>query len=575
MLALFAFGLSTILVLLLIRLPLDGNYTFVVILWLTALIAYAIAVIPVSQMKALAHLPRGPMVLMVSAIGAVALALRVWHLDTIPFSLAGDEASQGLEALRVINGSIRSPFVTGWASVPTMSFFLDSVSLRVFGATVSGLRLPWVLVGTLTVLVTSGFVTRLVGPRLGLLTAGLLAVYHFHIHFSRLGSVQVADPLFVVLALLFLYRALACHRAFDWAMMGAATAASMYFYAGARLTGILVVAAIGYEAVHDRRRFWQTHRVGLVIACGAFLVAGAPMLQYALRFPDEFNARVNQVGIFQNGWIELAKQVTGRSVPELLLDQFRRAALAFNFYPDRTVWYGLRQPLLDPLFGSLFLLGLGYATLRTLRPRGDRRLFPMVAWWWGAAILGGMLTESPPSSMRLVTLTVPVCFFIALAAFKLIGLTRRAISGVPVNALLLATFVVFAGISIKTYFVDYTPLRIYGGPRAEAATIMAPTLRALSATHHFYFVGAPFMGWNFATLLYLVPNAEVTDITGPITAAPSPALIPPEKGAVFIFVPERAAEMGFVQQTWQQGRVLELHSSMSGQLLALLYVVAP
>lgn len=574
---LVAFALIFIVVLLLLAMPITADFTFVVILWLAAMVAYVgVIAQPAKSGFALSlpriHSPTLRVPFTLIALIILAFALRIWQLGTIPFSLGGDEASQGLEALRVMNGDIRSPFITGWYSVPTMSFFFQSISLRLLGATITALRLPWVLVGTLTVLVSFGLVTRLAGVRIGLLTAALVAVYHYHIHFSRLGSNQIADPLFIALAFFFLYRALARRRAIDWMLAGAATAAALYFYAGARLTMILVLAVVGYEFLRDRCHFWRTHRAGLMIALGSFFIVAAPMLQFALRFPDDFNSRVNQVGIFQNGWIELAKQATGQSTPELLFDQFRRAALAFNFYPDRTVWYGLRQPLLDPIFGMLFLLGLGFATVSIFLPRGDRRLFPMVAWWWGATILGGMLTESPPSSMRLVTLTVPVCFFIALAAWKIIRLARQAIVGVPVNALMLITFGVFAAISIKTYFVDYTSQRIYGSVRAEAATTLAPVLRELSPTHRFYFVGAPFMYWGFATLPYLVPNAQVVDVQEPITSPPT-KWFSADIDVVFVIVPERAPELTFIQQAFPQGHLEEIHSSANDQLLALLYIV--
>lgn len=584
------FWLMIFILLLLIELAPNADYTLVVILWLATMVGYAVAVIPSSSWQGIAkqfaakQSPtrrwRLPIIVIVCGVVLLALAVRLWQVDSIPFSLGGDEASQGLESLRVISGDMSSPFVTGWYSVPTMSFFFNSITLRIFGATILGLRLPWVFVGTATVLVTFGLVTRLAGLRMGVLSAGLLAVYHYAIHFSRLGSNQIADPFFVSLALFFLYRALARRRPFDWMMMGAASAGSLYFYAGARLTVLIVLATIGYEFLSDRQRFWRTHRVGLLVALGSFFIVGGPMLLYALRFPDTFNARVNQVGIFQNGWIELAKQATGQSTLELLFDQFRRAALAFNFYPDRTVWYGLRSPLLDPIFGVVFLLGLGYATVSIFLPRGDSRLsrrnatlFPMVVWWWSATILGGMLTESPPSSMRLVTLTVPVCFFIALALWKIFRLAKKAIGGVPINALLLASFVLFSGSSLKTYFIDYTPQRIYGSVRAEMATTIAPMLRDLAPTHHFYFVGAPFMYWGFATLPFLVPNANVSDLVDPITSPTSLNLVSVDEGMVFIFVPERASELRFVQQAFPKGRLAEVHSSVNDQVLATIYIV--
>jgi hypothetical protein len=91
----------------------------------------------------------------------------------------------------------------------------------------------------------------------------------------------------------------------------------------------------------------------MLVALGAFLVVAAPMIQVAIRTPDNFNARLNQVGIIQSGWIARAMEARGDSMAAVLFDQFRRAALAFNYYPDRTVWYGLPEPLLSPFFGGV------------------------------------------------------------------------------------------------------------------------------------------------------------------------------------------------------------------------------
>lgn len=574
-LGVFAFVLLGLVLFLLPATGRGEDYTPIVFVWLFAFANYAVALVPAHPPIHWARLrARLPIVFAVSGVVFLALALRVWDIGAIPFTLGGDEASQGLESLRMLRGEIRSPFITGWYSVPTMSFFFNGLSLGGLGANITALRLPWAFIGTLSVLVTFGLATRLAGLRIGLLTAGLLAVYHYHIHYSRLGSNQIADPLFVSLALYFFYRALARQRAFDWLMLGVACAGSLYFYAGARLTIILVLVVLVYHLAHDRMRFWQTQRIGLLIALGAFLIVGAPMLQYASLFPDEFNARVNQIGIFQSGWLEQEVEIRGARAESILWDQFVRAALAFNFYPDRTVWYGLRAPLLDPIFGALFLLGLGYATIRSLTPRAERRFFPMVAWWWGAVILGGMLTESPPSSQRLISLSVPVCFFIALALWRILRLARQAIAGVPVNALSLAALLLFAFISLKTYFADYTPQRIYGSARAELATLLAPMLNQLAPTHRFYFVGAPFMYWGFATLPFLVPNADAVDVAEPMTAPPARDLIRADKGAVFIVLQERADELRFIQQTWERGDAIEVRAPSDGRILATLYVIS-
>lgn len=578
---LLALGLTLYLLRRLPVLPASGTYTTMVWVWIFAFAFYVFAVAPpnprprqdwsiwweINREKALA----------LFGIVLLALVLRVWHIGSIPFTLGGDEASQGLEAVRVMDGTIRNPFSTGWLSVPTMSFYFNSLTLRLFGQTTAALRLPWALVGTATVLLTFWLVSRLRGVHLGFTAAALLSLYHYHIHFSRLGSNQIADPFFAALALLFLYRALDRQSPLDWTFLGASAGLSLYFYAGARFVPVLVGALLVYLFICEGRDFWYQHRLGILTALGAFLIVAAPMMQYALRFPNDFNARINQVGIIQSGWLAREIGARGQGILHILFDQFRRAALAFNYYPDRTVWYGLKQPLLDPIFGGLFLLGLGYGTLRGLVVRSERRLAPFVFWWWGGMLAGGMLTESPPSSQRLITLAVPVCFFIALGLWRVIRLVDNILDGqsLPTYTLLAAGVILFGMVSLKTYFVDFTPKRLYGGSNAELATTIAPTLNELRDTHNFYFVGPPYMYWEFATLPYLVPDAQAQDVIEPITIPPPQDIVPPGRGAVFIIHPARSAELDMIRRAFPGGEVRTIQSPADGAVTGTLYIVPP
>jgi hypothetical protein len=284
---------------------------------------------------------------------------------------------------------------------------------------------------------------------------------------------------------------------------------------------------------------------------------------------------MNEVGIIQSGWLSAEVQATGQSLVAILSDQFKRAALAFNYYPDRTVWYGLGEPLLDPFFGGLFMLGLLYATFQLLRPQVGARIAPMVAWWWGGMLLGGMLTESPPSSQRLITLAVPVCFFIAYAVWEILQLAAGAFGNVPKKVILTFAVLLFAFISLTTYFVDFSPQRLAGGRNAELATQIAPRLNELKADHRFFFVGPPWMYWGFATLPYLVPGASAQDITDHLTEPPPAHLVSEEEGAVFIIIPPRFSEVEYLQAAYPQGQSEEVFSPVDNRPMVTLYRVPP
>ena len=589
------------------------DYTLTFVIWLSAIGLYLLAVLPLRPPHANPSLSRSKIaggggshaadsrawepallqkldlpslerkidwriVLMVEVILLVAFALRVWELDSIPPTLAGDEGTFGLESIKTFNGDIRNrnPFITGWFSVPTLTFHFNAITLRLLGHTVFGLRLPWALVGTITVLIVFRLVTRLTGPTLGLMTAALLATYHFHIHYSRIGINNAADPFLMALVLLLLYRAYDRRSLRDWALCGVVVGLAQYFYFGARFAVIVVVALMLYWFARDGRRLWREQRRGIVILFGAAIVTAAPMIQYAIRFPDDYNARVNQIGIMQSGWLEREQAVRNQGAVPILLDQLQRAALAFNLYPDRTGWYGSPQPLFDFAAGILFLLGLGYATLRP----ADHRVFPMVVWWWGATVLGGALTESPPSTQRLITLAPPAVFCVALALLKIGQILQRALQARLLERLtpyLGAAVLGLSLISIKWYFVDFTPLRVYGGFNAVVATAMGTYARdSLGSDWRMVFFGPPRIYILFGSIPYLAPEVEGVDVVEPLVAPPDPSLAQPDKDAAFIFLPERRNELDLVRQTFPGGQIEEIPSPWGGDPLFIVYrVITP
>jgi 4-amino-4-deoxy-L-arabinose transferase-like glycosyltransferase len=517
---------------------------------------------------------RRALALALGAITLAALGLRVLQLGGIPPTLSGDEGSQGFEAIRILRGEIRHPFTTGWLGVPTLSFYFNAPTIALLGNTIAALRLPWALLGTATIPVAYFLAARLQGQIVGLATAALLAAYDYHIHFSRLGSNQIADGFFVALALLLLYRGYDRRSPLDWALCGAVVGVAQFFYAGARFTVLIAGAATLVLALRDGRRFWREQRWGPPALCGAALIAAAPMIQYALRFPDDYNARLNVVGILQSGWLQRAEADRQQGPLPVLWDQFQRAALAFNFYHDRTVWYGAPKPLFGLPAAALFVLGLGYATVQPL----ERRLAPMVAWWWGATILGGMLTVDPPSSQRLITLAVPAVFFVALALDRvgrlLLNARANRPSTPPLAGFLAVIVVAIGASSIWWYFVKFTPLRIYGSTNAMVATELGKYAHTTLGPHtRIYFFGAPRMVASFGSMLYLAPEIEHADVLDPLAGPPARGLIPADMDAAFVFLPERRADLDLVLQAFPGGELSVAPSPLGGDPLYWLYRV--
>jgi 4-amino-4-deoxy-L-arabinose transferase-like glycosyltransferase len=548
-----------------------------VILWLLGVASVAAAAAwpsswpPVLRWDWQAHwraVSRGTWTEIVSVVGLtlLALTLRASALDSVPYTLGGDEAWFGLTARQVLSGELRNPFVTAFVSMPTLFYWPVSWTMRLLGNNVMGLRLPAALMGTATVPLLYFLTRDLWGRRTALLAAVFLATYDYHIHYSRLGANNIWDPLFVVLVLWVLDLGLTIpdkvQRARALILAGLLMGLSIYFYIGARLLPLLIAVYVVFVWI---RKQCQIERLGLhlVLLILAFLVAAGPMLSYALLHPNEWNARINQVGIIQSGWLEREPELTGKSTPQILAEQFLRAAGAFHVFPDRTVWYGADRPLLGFLSGAFAVLGMAWS----LAHWRDRRFFLMLVWFWAVIITGGMLTESPPSSQRLIIAIPAVALLVAFGLEQSVILARRLLdfNRTWENVALGLLVAIMAVSSIHFYFVDYTPSRRYGSENGETATMIGHYLRDLDGDYHAYLFGAPRLYWSFGTMPFLAPNVQGQDVVESLSNPPEfvdeATVSAAGRGVVFLFLPERLGELDMVQQALSDGQVREFYDT--------------
>jgi 4-amino-4-deoxy-L-arabinose transferase-like glycosyltransferase len=511
-----------------------------------------------------------------AALLSLALVVRAVDLEHIPANLGGDEGTQGVAAIELLGPPLGNPFATGWFSVPTMSFLAYGIALRVFGETVAGLRALSALVGTVTVLTTFLLARELWGRRVAWMMGIALACCHYHIHFSRLGSNQIFDGLFMTLALWLFVRALRSKSRLLFALTGVVTGLGWYTYFGARLVGIILAVYLAWRVIVEYRFVARYGRLLLISLCAALVVL-APLLVYYVDRPADLVSRSRQVSIFASGWLEREQQITGRSAMSLLLEQFWKAISAFNYTLDPTFWYHSSVPLLDFVGGGLFVLGLVWAMAHCRGPANGLLLI----WFWLALGLGWVLTENPPSSQRMTVIAPALAVLIGLGLDWLMVLGRNILGPVattvrgpewrPWNYVAGWVLVMVAVFNLRYYFWDYTPIRIYGNPTAEVATEFSRYLSRQDGDSIVYFYGPPFMYWNFGTLAYMARGVEGIDVLPQGEGeTPIPDL---RRGARFFFHPERLGELPAVQERFPGGENRSAYSSADGRLLYVLYEV--
>ncbi|MGD8967616.1 MAG: glycosyltransferase family 39 protein [Anaerolineae bacterium] len=505
-----------------------------------------------------------------AALLLLALVVRAYDLEHIPANLGGDEGTQGVAALKLVTRPLGNPFATGWYSVPTMSFLAYGLAMRVFGATVAGLRSLSALVGTATTLTTFLLARELWGKRVAWLSATVLAFGHYHIHFSRLGSNQIADALLITAVLWLLVRGLRTGRAICFALAGGAMGLGWYGYFGARLVTIVVICYLALQ-VAVRNRFLARYGRLLLVLVGAAVVVLAPLLLYYAAHPDPFASRLRQVSIFASGWLEREQEITGRSAASLLLQQFLKAVSAFNYTLDPTFWYRPSIPLLDFVSGVFFILGLVWASGYCRWPSNSLLLI----WFWPALFLGWVMTENPPSSQRMVVIAPALALLVGLGFNWMMELAeplvenRRALRRGIVSGLLIG----IVSLNLRYYFWIYTPTCVYGNPTAELTTVLGRYLRQHRDGYVVHFHGPPFVYWDFGTLRFIARGVPGLDVPPPEEGAPpEPDL---SRGARFVFHPARIAELDVIRARYPGGTEMHVQADADGELLYAIYEIVP
>jgi hypothetical protein len=555
------------------------DYGGVLWLWLFGVCWFLVAFVPPFEVRGawprlLRWLRRNWIELVcLAALLLAALAVRGVNLEHIPANLGGDEGTWGVEALGMFDGGrLANPFATRWFSFPSLSFLVWGLSMRVFGASVAGLRALSALIGTATVLTTFVLARELWGRRVAWLAAILLAFGHYHIHYSRLAVNNIADGLFVTSALYLLVRGLRSGRAIHFALAGAVIGLGLYGYVGARLIGIIAAIYLAWRAVAEYRFLARYGRL-LVLAATAALVVAAPLLLHYAAAPTDLTTGASRVSILVPGWLAAEKAYWGVSAAAIYWGQVWKSLSGFHFTLDPTFWYHASIPLLDFVSGALLLLGMVWVIARWRWPGNGLLLI----WFWSALITGWVLTENPPSSQRMVINAPALALLAGLGLNELVRLGERVVNGGRslwagvASALLVAV----AAINLRYYFVVYTPSLVYGNPSAEVATVLGRSLAQRDEECVVYFHAPPVMYWEIGNLRFLLrvyaPEVQGMNVYPPGEREPlRPDL---SRDACFVFLPERLGELEAIRAQYAGGAETREYSEADGRLLYVLYEV--
>ncbi|MFN2289814.1 MAG: ArnT family glycosyltransferase [Anaerolineae bacterium] len=359
--------------------------------------------------------PRGRRLLtvkMLALLGITILAacIRLYRIDEIPPGNMYDPAYYGVDALQILAGERPIFFPTNFGREALFSY-LVALYIAFFGAAPYAMYVTSALVGTATVPAVYLLVEELFSGENGLLrkyggllAAAVLAVSHWHLHWSRFGVRAVLVPLVSALTFFFLWRGLRTGSRRHMVASGFFLGVGAYTYQAARLFPVLVVLAFLYVAV-TRHKLTRSDLVNLGIVSLVALIVFAPLGAYFITHPGSFLQRVEQASVVggDQGLADNLKAI-GKGVVDTVLSFYVQGdSVPTTNLPGR--------PTLNPFLCVLFTLGVVASLLRIGRAR-----FLFLLTWLVVLMIPAVLSTYGPVAKRAIGTLPAVMALIALGA---------------------------------------------------------------------------------------------------------------------------------------------------------------
>ncbi len=344
----------------------------------------------------------------IAGILIIAAILRLWNIGSTPQALHYDEALNGLMALDILAGET-PPMLEQPGDREPLIFYLQAISIEIFGRTPGALRLPTTLASIGLVLGALLVARELFGRRVGLLTGLLSTITFWPIYLGRLGTRPVLFPFLLSLAVFAALRAWRQNNRRWWITAGLIFGSTHYTYTPNVFTlpaiGLTLLALILVDRSALRIRSSGAITMILVAA-----IISAPILIHRTTLEDQDSARTTEVAVFYPGQ-------NIQDFTRTVLSQTVLLARMFFIKGDLNIRHNIPgRPILDLLMAIPFIFGFYMALQIKNRQRALLGLL-----WLCIFLLPSFLSKNAPHFFR-ASGSLPFLFF--WSAIGLIGLYK-------------------------------------------------------------------------------------------------------------------------------------------------------
>jgi hypothetical protein len=507
--------------------------------------------------------------LLITAVGLFALAflLRVFRPEEYPLIFSGNEGSVGLVGMDILAGKFNNPFASAWFSFPGLYFFIPAGSLAVFGHTLTALRIPSILAGALMVPLTYLLGRAMYGRQVAIMAALLLAGFHIHIHFSRLGLSNAWDGLFFIVVIALVWYAWEHEKRNLFLLAGLSLGLAQYLYVTSRILLILIPVWLFIAARFDRARFKRL-APDLMLMLLVTVAVILPLAWFYVDHPQDFLDPIFRASALSAA----ADTLVPKQEPATLaavLEKLWLGAQSFTHLPIWSSWYPTGEPFLAQPLATLFLAGVVFLAFGW---RENRNIL-MLLWLIPFIFVGGF-SQDPPSPQRYVAV-MPACML--AAAFGLTRVVQILSKFLPkigpyANSLAMLAIVLLSVKDTLDYYTYFTRVtRLYWSQSdGMIAQELGQFLQTQPEDTQVVFFGYPRMNYySIPSTQFLVPHIEALDVVEPWGSEKNPQ--PDSEHVVFVFLPPHRQEIPKVQADYPGGTLLEERSYWN-QVLYYYYI---
>jgi 4-amino-4-deoxy-L-arabinose transferase-like glycosyltransferase len=500
------------------------------------------------------------------AVCLLAAFFRVYQLNQP--GLWGDDALNGLLAYAILDGKIHSPFelvLHSHSTFHALSNYPIAAAFWLFGADLTTLRLPGIVMSILCVPLLYGTIAPLFGSTAALIAALFCACSPPQLTHAKELVQIITGQFFQLAGLCLLVRGISGRRPLMIAASGLPLALCLYTYHSARAAPVVaVVYALAWIVVGRR---------SLVVGPGETgEAAQEPYVPTTQRSSRTIYALAGALLVFILGLIPavpgymrdpsaLVRRVGDTSIVSVLRDQHSlwplwentwRTLLMFHYRQGPEYhWFGVASdPGVDVVIGFLFLHGLIESLARWRQPR-----HVLLLAWFAIGLLPALVSSGAPRLYRAFFALPPVYVWAALPLARMAALPASSWSRRGLRAVAVALAAAVPLIDFNYYFY-----RVYTHPnfrwyQGERLVEMARTLHDFGPGWTGYLLADAFdtqhEDFRFLSRAWGLKMVTVTSLADVL---PLPKL--PERGALFIMSQGLLGAQPAVQQMYPGGEFI-------------------